>query len=408
MARTADESVRELVVAVARSRGADLDAVAAHLVLADPAVDSGGAAGDLLLDQLQLQWERGWQPVDLVRSVARESTRLVPLVVALIALDADRTGAATRAPQEWLDQLHEIGGQEVPSRAPVQAWRHREDLGAFDAWRGVLALVDAFARSPERPRLLPPPSHWDAAARRPRAPERPADARALGRIRGLLAKAESTEYPEEAEALSAKAQELMTRYAVDEALLAADDARDLAGDVAGRRLPVDNPYPEAKVHLLTAVGQVNGVKAVWERWLGIVTLVGLPADLRAVELMYTSLLLQSSRAMADAGRTAGASARTVRFRRAFLLAYAGRIGERLAQARDEATTAASRAAGTDLVPVLRERAEAVAAVFTDWFPQVRSAGRRRVDAAGWHAGRAAADRAELGNRHARLPDAPGT
>ncbi|MFE3753475.1 DUF2786 domain-containing protein [Nocardia tengchongensis] len=33
-------------------------------------------------------------------------------------------------------------------------------------------------------------------------------------VRGLLAKAESTSLPEEAEALSAKAQELMTKYAL--------------------------------------------------------------------------------------------------------------------------------------------------------------------------------------------------
>jgi Protein of unknown function (DUF2786) len=396
--------VRQLVIAVARSRGADLDAVAAHLVLADPEVDTDGAATALLLDQLQLQWERGWQPVDLVRFVSRELPRPVGLVVGLIALEADRAGSAARAPQEWIDQLREIGALGVHSPALVRQWRRREGLDPFDAWRDVLFLVDCFAGSPARPKLLPPPSRWDAAIRRPRATERPADDRVLGRIRGLLAKAESTEFPEEAEALSAKAQELMTRYAVDEALLSAAGARDLAAEVTGRRLPVDNPYPEAKVLLLTVVGQANGVRVVWERWLGIATLVGLPSDLRAVELLYTSLLVQVSRAVTEAGRAGGSATRSVRFRRAFLFAYAGRIGERLAEARDEATTAASREAGTDLVPVLRERAVAVDTVFADWFPQARSAGQRRVDAGGWYAGRAAADRADLGNRRGQLSD----
>ena len=37
------------------------------------------------------------------------------------------------------------------------------------------------------------------------------DEKVLGRVRALLAKAESTTFPEEAEALTAKAQELMAR-----------------------------------------------------------------------------------------------------------------------------------------------------------------------------------------------------
>ena len=47
----------------------------------------------------------------------------------------------------------------------------------------------------------------------------------LARVRALLAKAESTEYDEEAEALSAKAQELITKYALRRLL---DQGRRLA------------------------------------------------------------------------------------------------------------------------------------------------------------------------------------
>ncbi|NEA40757.1 DUF2786 domain-containing protein, partial [Streptomyces sp. SID11385] len=42
--------------------------------------------------------------------------------------------------------------------------------------------------------------------------------RMLTRIRALLAKAEATGFPEEAEALTTKAQELMARHSIDEAL----------------------------------------------------------------------------------------------------------------------------------------------------------------------------------------------
>ena len=43
----------------------------------------------------------------------------------------------------------------------------------------------------------------------------------LDKVRALLAKAESTEFPEEAGALTSRAQQLMARYSIDHALLAA-------------------------------------------------------------------------------------------------------------------------------------------------------------------------------------------
>ena len=45
------------------------------------------------------------------------------------------------------------------------------------------------------------------------------DDRRLSTIRALLAKAEATEYPDEAEAFFAKASELISRWAIDEAML---------------------------------------------------------------------------------------------------------------------------------------------------------------------------------------------
>ena len=49
------------------------------------------------------------------------------------------------------------------------------------------------------------------------------DHRVLTRVRALLRKAESTDFPAEAEALTAKAQELIARHAVDALLLDVED-----------------------------------------------------------------------------------------------------------------------------------------------------------------------------------------
>ncbi len=94
-------------------------------------------------------------------------------------------------------------------------------------------------------------------------------------------------------------------------------------------------------------------------------LVGTPTDVDQTELLFTSLLIQATRAMTDAGdRGAGSSDRSATFRRSFLLAYATRIGERLREA-DRSTTASY---GTELVPLLQREADAVDAEFERQFP----------------------------------------
>ena len=60
----------------------------------------------------------------------------------------------------------------------------------------------------------------------PRTGRRHADEdKRLATIRSLLAKAEATDYPEEAEAFFAKASELISRWAIDEAMIWAGEDR---------------------------------------------------------------------------------------------------------------------------------------------------------------------------------------
>ncbi|WP_341865379.1 DUF2786 domain-containing protein [Kitasatospora cheerisanensis] len=159
----------------------------------------------------------------------------------------------------------------------------------------------------------------------------------LGRIRALLAKAESTGFPEEAEALTAKAQELMARHSIDEALLSAGGPS--ADEPAALRIGVDNPYEGPKTMLLDAVAAANRCRVVWAKEFGFCTLIGFDADLDAVELLYTSLLVQATSAMQRAGsrKHKDGAARTKAFRQSFLVAYAARIRERLAEATERAT-----------------------------------------------------------------------
>ena len=147
--------------------------------------------------------------------------------------------------------------------------------------------------------------------------------RVLEKVRALLAKAESTTFPEEAEALSAKAQGRMARHAIDEAMGSAGaGAGARVGDgPTGVRVPVDDPYAGAKSILLSEVAAANRCRAVWSKGLGFSTVLGFEADLEFVDVLYTSLLVQATAAMVAAGSQVDRSgrSRTRSFRQGFLL-----------------------------------------------------------------------------------------
>ncbi|MGN5379652.1 DUF2786 domain-containing protein [Streptomyces lasalocidi] len=313
-------------------------------------------------------WQRGWQPADVVRLVRRELAEAhVCLAAALIRAQAGRDRARGH---RWNSQL--AGLPEAPAR---DADRFSRATTALELYRLLLRL----------PALEPLQDE-------PRRAAGPQASRMLARIRALLAKAEATGYPEEAEALSAKAQELMARHSVDEALLAAEAP---APDAPGAcRIGVEPPYEQAKAVLLDAVAGANHCRAVWNETLGFSTVVGFEADLETVELLYTSLLVQATHAMAgaEAAQRAGGRKRTKTFRQSFLAAYAHRVGDRLA-------AVAESQVSQDLLPVLATREIAVTDRMERMFPQTTTTRLRGVsDAAGWTEGARAADQAQVRSR----------
>jgi hypothetical protein len=271
----------------------------------------------------------------------------------------------------------------VLAQPTIDAWRRR--AGAARAVRACVRALQLLARLP-----APPGGAFQAA------PVGGADAAVLDRVRALLAKAESTTFPAEAEALSAKAQELMARHAIDAVVVAGGSS---PGAVASRRFTVEDPYARAKVQLLTEVAGASSCRAVWSQGLGIVTVFGYAADLDAVDLLHTSLLVQASAAMLGAAAGGpGSRDRSRGFRNAFLLGFATRIGERLRAASARAVAEAARDHGSSLLPVLASRDEAVDSAVADACPDLVTRRVSASDGPGWAAGSAAARRADLGRR----------
>ncbi|MEV5179282.1 DUF2786 domain-containing protein [Streptomyces werraensis] len=351
----------------------------ASLLAADPAADAEVARrGE---DLVASAWQRGWQPADVVRVVRRELDEThARLAGSLIRAQALRDGRVRGA--RWQAQVAGLPTSEAAARAD-----------RFSYATAVLELYRLLLRLP----ALEPLDEAAGAGEPPGGRERKPESRMLGRIRALLAKAEATGFPEEAEALSAKAQELMARHSVDEALLAARAAVTEGPDAV--RIGVDPPYEQAKAVLLDAVAAANHCRAVWNEAFGFSTVVGFASDLEAVELLYTSLLVQATGAMtrAEAAQRAGGRKRTKTFRQSFLAAYAHRVGVRLAAA------AAEVPVGEDLLPVLASREVAVGERMDRLFPETTTTRLRGVsDAAGWEEGSRAADAAQVRGRK-RLP-----
>lgn len=418
-----------------------------------PSRTGGDAADRALLRSLcsavTEAWRRGWQPADVVRFTERRLGRpAAVLVTGAIAAEMRAYSPATLT-EAWAAQLTAVGAEvwwDGDDRY-LQQWAGRESVIRPEAVAVALRVLHLLCTLPRLAPLGPLPGEGHrtgapsssgggrgAEGRGSRdsasgndgrrdggaatgsragasgtrgaredgrgagpAAARAAEQRMLGRIRALLAKAESTEFPEEAEALSARAQELMARHSIDHALLAAESGSTEAP--GGRRLAVDNPYEAPKAVLLNVVADANRCRAIWHKELGLATVLGFPADLDAVELMFTSLLVQANSAMMHSGahQDARGRSRTRSFRHSFLSAYAQRIGERLTEAKDEAVRqAVAETPAGDLLPVLAARDDSVDRAVETMFPKlVRHRAGRINNYEGWVAGRAAADVASL-------------
>jgi hypothetical protein len=327
-------------------------------------------------------WHRGWTPADLVHVVGRQLTsdatdEMIDQVLIDGRAGADRDRSVH---PRWVEQLRAYEDDRRAAAPPPPDRRLRQ----------LVELFCLLSRLPPVARIMPAPGEiWSAT--RVGAPR--LDTRMLAKVRALLAKAESTTFADEADALTTKAQELIARHAIDEALL---HTVDDIGEPSVRRLLVDDPYADAKVNLIAEVADANRCRVVYSNGFGWVTAFGYDHDLDALELLTASLLTQATSAMLRRGpqRDVSGRSRTRSFRRAFLLGFAQRIGERLRQA-TEAQMSATDDRGGQLVPVMAARDDRVRAAADEAFPHLSRHTVSASNASGWSAGQAAAELADL-------------
>lgn len=233
----------------------------------------------------------------------------------------------------------------------------------------------------------------------------------LAKIRALLDKAESTAafFPDEAEALTAKAIDLMEKYRIDEAMIADAAPVQDRGKIIEVQFSVGSgPYVNARVNLANAIARAHSVKLLTATgWKGkTVYLIGYETDVALTEMLYTSLLVQATSALSSSDVKAlkpGYEHGTA-FNRSFLLSFAERIGERLRESTDTAmATPYVPGAKTDepvrsVALVLANRKADVEEDVLRRYGRLRSA-RPTTGGSSWvggEAGRSAASQADLG------------
>ncbi|WP_248294241.1 DUF2786 domain-containing protein [Actinoplanes sp. TBRC 11911] len=395
------EQLIDRAIAAVHHQQADEFEICRDLLVAGP----GGAVGvqvvnrallSSLVGEVEHAWRRGWQPSELVRAARREGGARHARLVADACAAQIRAYPIASVDRTWKAQLEAVEADVWWTHDDhfVDVWAVRHGVDRAAAITTAIEVLHLLLSMPAVEPIGPMPGVVDTVAANGHL-----DQRLLDRVRALLAKAERTEFPEEAEAYTAKAQELMTRHRIDHALLAATAGkRDRPSSV---RIAVDNPYEAAKSLLLQVVADANSCRAVWMKRFGLVAVVGYASDLDATEVLFTSLLVQATRVMTGAGSKTDRSGRntTRSFRQSFLTSYASRIGERLNAASERiGQEAAASDRGAALVPVLAARTEAVNDAFSEQFPEMTQVPTHVNNSEGWASGRAAADRAVLQGR----------
>lgn len=201
------------------------------------------------------------------------------------------------------------------------------------------------------------------------------EAKILERVRKLLAKAENDAVtPQEAQSLTAKASELMAKYNIDRALLAA--TQPVQDKPASKRIKVTNPWRTVHAHLLARLATATGMQAI--RVSGtqgslFVHVFGYVSDVERVELLYTSVMLQMANGVKHVERRGWMTTAQFRAeRRSWLMGYvAGVVGlVEEAEARVRQDVVQEKGTGAELV--LADRSLVIQNAYDTAYPERRT------------------------------------
>ena len=225
------------------------------------------------------------------------------------------------------------------------------------------------------------------------------------KINALLRKAESTGSQAEADALFGKAQELMTKWAIDDAMLDQARGKDEQEKIEQRVVILRSNFYDADAGILTSVAVNNQARVLVTERKGekrgerYAYIVGFPTDLDRVEMLFTSMMIQMGSALEQHIRNLPEPLASDRYakkqeRKSFRIGFSSRIYTRLREARD---TTAQTGTGNPYALALQSKEERVQNYLDEMGAGPKRRGKQKISSSGYVAGQRAADRADVGN-----------
>lgn len=201
------------------------------------------------------------------------------------------------------------------------------------------------------------------------------------KIAKLLRKAEDPSIPQaEADALFEKAQELMTRYAIDEAMFAGMHIGSKE-DVIEERIHFHSIYSRALYFVGRAIAVHNDCQVMVSKGNSLMHttlyVIGYESDVRRVQMLNTSLQIQCMGALTKFWNEYDASWTTTererfKVRRQFIFSFANGLDEKLEMARQRGLNDAAVEYGdTSVALVVRDKATMVEQWQKEKYPNMR-------------------------------------
>ena len=228
----------------------------------------------------------------------------------------------------------------------------------------------------------------------------------LDRVRKLLVKAEADGVTQaEAQALTAKAAELMAKYGIDRALLAA--ARPETDRPADRVIEIGNPWARVQAHLLCGLASALRCQCVILPQAGPgsrIHMFGFASDIERTDVLYTSLLLQMWQGLSAVEPPAWSRGPRA-WRRSWLLGFAAAVVARVRAAEQAAATRAADAPagnGATAALVLADRTQIIERTLRRAYPVSRTS-RVTYSGSGYGTGYTQGQRADIGTSRLGRP-----
>lgn len=227
----------------------------------------------------------------------------------------------------------------------------------------------------------------------------------IGTIRALLAKAESSEFESEAEALRERAFQLMAKFGIEQAMLASKVVSDL--EATKVLIVIKGPYHARRVMLLTALAKAMRCRTVvvvpvlkrgQKTPDSPVYVYGMPSDVERVKLMFESLDLQMADALTKSLSDKPARVHGRTWSVNFISSFASEVYRRVNQAERDAESSEVTHGSGKFEVVLADNESKVHSLFEKENPNsFKTTHSSTSSSAGWSAGSKAGANAALGN-----------